>query len=299
MMDFAILLAILAVLGLTSAYDKYDDFAETIPKPDSDGYMESIVTVRDSSRSVLENPIQIAKSRIYDIKRKQRNLAAKFVKKVTSLTEPMNQAGIFSTTNAYSAKTIDVTNYGPIPRKFTVHELSVREMKSFVVRPKSNKEEQNNPKNRTFEYKQQTSNNTMGEIIELKRQKFNTSSLLLRFKWPNNAQSYKYYLEDVLVNNFSNTVNTEMPKEMEWHYKNYKNKTPQWTPVAFVVHTNLSTVFGSNDRGKIRKGSTTKKPVEGGRDGETRPNIVGLDIEIWRTENLSRKQEMAKKMLLL
>lgn len=298
-MDFAILLAILPVLGSTFAYDTYDDFAEDIPRPD--GYMDSIVSLEDSSQSVLENPLQIALSRIYEIKRKEMNLPSiLFVKRFTSITEPMNQAGNFMTTIAYREKINEITNYGPIPRKFTEHELSTGVRESFGHRTKSNKENEKNPKNRKFEYKQQTSYNTMGEILKLKRQHLNTSSLLLRFKWPKNKNSqtsYRYYLEDVYVlNNFSKPVNSTTPQlTME---TNYKNKTPQWTPVTFVVHKNLSTVFKSNNRGKIRKANTTKKRVDSRREVEKRPNVLGLEVEIWRSEKLTRKQEMARKMLL-
>lgn len=297
-MNFAVPLAILVFLGAISAYYTDDDYAEGIPKPDTYGYMDSIDPLLDSAQSVLKNPLQIALSRIYEMKRKQNKIMPiKLVKKVTSTTKPMNKAKIWTTTNVYHVKTNEVADYGPTPGKFTVHNevklMSIIKPHSlFVNRPKSYKEASKNPK---FEYKQQTS---MGEILKLGRQDLNTSSLLLRFKWPNNknGQSYKFYLENVFVNNFSNTVNSKILNERNDSY--YKHKAPQLTPVTFVIHKNLSTSVKSNNSRKIGRGSTTIKRVQNSRLVQNRPNVLGLGVELWQSEKISRKQEMAKKMLL-
>lgn len=295
-MDFAVPFVILTFLSATSTYDVDDEFSEDIARPDSDGYMDSIVSLEDSSQSVSENPLQIALSRIYEIKRKQMNFSAiKFVKKITTTIKPL-RTRIGTTTKAYLVKTNEVINYGPTPGKFTEHIetklLSSKKTKSFVHRPKSKKEILKNPK---FEHKQQTS---VGEIFKLGRQDLNASSLLLRFQWPNNknGQSYKFYLDNVFVNNFSNAVDSKMlNSRMDW-YK--KDKGPQLTPVTFVVHNNLSRLFNCNHSENIEKENTTTKRIQDRRAVISHSNVLGLDVETWQSEKLSLKQEIAKKMLL-
>lgn len=286
-MDFAVPLAILAFLGAVYAYDDTDeDFSDDIPKLDSDGYMDSIVPPEDSSQSVLENPLQVALARIFEMKRKQNNFPKiKYVKKVSSTTDPMKQTRTFTTTNVpYHVNTTVIANYGPTPGKFTKHDeaKSTRETDSYVDRSKSNKEE----------HKQETSSNAKGEILKLSRRDLNTSSLLLRFKWPHNrnGQSYKFYLQNIFVNNFSYQNSTMPNVTMDWRYNG------PLTPVTFIVHKNMSALLKCND--SIVNGSATAKRIQERSEMQNIPKVLGLDVEIWRSEKIARKQEMAMKMLL-
>lgn len=296
-MDFSVPFAILAFLSAIFTYDTDDDFTEDIPR--SDGYMDTVVPLEDSTQSVSQNPLQIALSRIYEIKRKQNNLATlQFAKKLTSAIEPINQ-GIFRTTNTYFVKTIGIANYGPTPGIYTEQNEailhSMRRTESFDDRPKSNKEELKIPK---LGHKQQTLGHTTGELLKLGSHDANTSSVFLRFKWPNKktGRIYKFYSENDSVNNLSNNVNTTMLNE--WMDLHYKDKNSQMTPVTVAVPKSLPTKFKCNNCEKNGKRSTTSKRVQGRRDVQDIHHVLGLDVEIWRSEKMIRKQEMAKKMLL-
>lgn len=299
-MDFIVPFAFLVFSSAISAYDIVDDIAEDIPKPDSDGYTDSIKPQEVYSQSDFENPLQIALARIFAIKRRQNNVAAiKSVNNVTSTTESMKQPGNITTTNTHHVKINDIVNYGLSPGRLTDHDASklflVRRKDSFVKRPRSNDKKL---KNQKFESGQQrVSNNTIGEIIKLGIHDSNTSSIRFKFKEPDkkNGPSDKIYLDDIFVRSFSNIANTKMPnQEVLWHHK---NKTSQLNTMMLVGNKNLSALAHDNCD-EFVTGCTTTKWTQSRRQAKNRSHILGLDVEIWRSERLLRKQEMAKKMLL-
>lgn len=166
-MNFTVPFAILAFSSAISAYDVEDDVADLIARPDSDECTDSTVPQEDILKSVSQNPLQIALSRIFEIRWRHNNLAAtNLAKKVSSVIEPMNQVENITTTNAYHVNTTEISNYGPNPGRFTEHhEATLIFMKKsglFVYCPKSIKE---TLKNNTFESEQQRQYSNISEIL--------------------------------------------------------------------------------------------------------------------------------------